>query len=112
MSAHQIIEPHYHQNAAETIYCISGSVTVSILNPFTKQILNYTITPGQIVNVPKGWWHYELALTDQTHLLAIFNAPMPEVILGIRSAQVDTGEYHRLTPTVFPSSCGGKRLLA
>lgn len=82
MSAHQIIEPHYHQNAAETIYCISGSVTVSILNPFTKQILNYTITPGQIVNVPKGWWHYELALTDQTHLLAIFNAPMPEVILG------------------------------
>ncbi len=52
------------------------------MNPYTKQIQNYTITPGQVANVPQGWWHYEVALVDHTHLLAIFNAPTPEVILG------------------------------
>ncbi|MEK3763662.1 MULTISPECIES: cupin domain-containing protein [unclassified Solibacillus] len=82
LSADNIIEPHYHQNAAELIYCISGAVTVSILNPFTKQLLHYPLTPGQVANVPQGWWHYEVATVDDTHLLAIFNAPTPEVILG------------------------------
>lgn len=82
MSANHIIEPHYHQNAEEIIYCISGVLTVTMLNPFTKQLQSYTITPGQVVNVPQGWWHYEVANTDHTHLIAIFDANTPEVILG------------------------------
>jgi quercetin dioxygenase-like cupin family protein len=82
LSKNNIVEPHYHQNASELVYCISGMATVSILNPYTKQILNFTITPGQAANVPQGWWHYEIALTDNTHLLAIFDASTPEVILG------------------------------
>ena len=82
LSANNVIEPHYHQNAAELVYCISGAVTVSILNPFTKQLLHYPITPGQVANVPQGWWHYEVATMDNTHLIAIFDAPTPEVILG------------------------------
>ena len=82
LSANNVIEPHYHQNAAELVYCISGAITVSILNPFTKQLLHYPITPGQVANVPQGWWHYEVATVDNTHILAIFDAPTPEVILG------------------------------
>ncbi|WP_047980798.1 cupin domain-containing protein [Ornithinibacillus contaminans] len=82
LSVNNIVEPHYHQNAAELVYCISGAATVSILNPFTKEIMNFPITPGQVANVPQGWWHYEVATTDNTHLLAIFDAPNPEVILG------------------------------
>jgi quercetin dioxygenase-like cupin family protein len=82
LSTNNVIEPHYHQNAAELVYCISGAAVVSILNPYTKQIQNYPITPGQVANVPHGWWHYEVATVDNTHLLAIFNAPTPEVILG------------------------------
>ncbi|MGG0715976.1 cupin domain-containing protein [Robertmurraya massiliosenegalensis] len=82
LSTNNVVEPHYHQNAAELVYCISGAAIVSILNPFTKQIHNYPITPGQVANVPQGWWHYEVATTDHTHLLAIFDAPTPEVILG------------------------------
>ncbi|WP_078380542.1 cupin domain-containing protein [Sutcliffiella halmapala] len=82
LSKNNVIEPHYHQNAAELVYCISGSAVVSLLNPFTKKLHNYSITPGQVVNIPRGWWHYEVATVDQTHLLAIFNAPTPEVILG------------------------------
>lgn len=82
LSKHNFVEPHYHQNAAELVYCISGAAIVSILNPFTKEILNYRISPGQVANVPQGWWHYEEARTDNTHLLAIFNSPVPEVVLG------------------------------
>ena len=82
LSANNVVEPHYHQNAAELVYCISGAAVVSMLNPFTKQMQHYTITPGQVANVPRGWWHYEVATVDNTHLLAIFDAPTPEVILG------------------------------
>ncbi|MBM7693766.1 quercetin dioxygenase-like cupin family protein [Peribacillus deserti] len=82
LSMNNVVEPHYHQNAAELVYCITGSAVVSLFNPFTKQIQNYPIKPGQVANVPQGWWHYEVATEDNTHLLAIFNAPVPEVILG------------------------------
>ena len=79
LSTNHVIEPHYHQNAAELVYCISGSAIVSILNPFTKELSHHTLTPGQVANVPQGWWHYEVAKTDHTHLLAIFNASLLQV---------------------------------
>lgn len=82
LSTNNNIEPHYHPNASELVYCISGEMIVSVLNPFTKKFQNYTITPGQVANIPQGWWHYQMATEDRTHILAIFNAPTPEVILG------------------------------
>lgn len=91
MSRSNVVEPHYHQNAAELVYCVSGSVNVSMINPFTNEILSYHITPGQVTNVPQGWWHWEVATEDNTHLIAIFNAPIPEVILG--------SDILRLTPS-------------
>ena len=90
LSAGNVVEPHYHQNASELVYCISGEAAVSILNPFTKEMLHYTIRPGQVANVPQGWWHYEMANVDNTHLLAIFDAPVPEFIGG--------SDLLRLTP--------------
>ncbi|PEA03800.1 cupin domain-containing protein [Bacillus cereus] len=90
LSTGNVVEPHIHQNAAELIYCISGSAVVSLLNPFTNQILNLPIKPGQVANIPQAWWHYEIATADNTHLLAIFNAPAPEVIFG--------SDILRLTP--------------
>lgn len=82
LSKSNVVEPHYHQNAAELVYCISGEAVVSLINPFTNELLHFPICPGQVANVPQGWWHYEIATVDCTHLLAIFNAPVPEVILG------------------------------
>ncbi len=82
LSSGHIVEPHYHQNAAELVYCIAGAAAISILNPNTKRMMNYNVTPGQVVNIPRGWWHYEIATANHTHLLAIFDAPKPEVILG------------------------------
>ncbi|WP_239617585.1 cupin domain-containing protein [Cohnella mopanensis] len=85
-----IVEPHLHQNASELVYCISGAAVVSLINPFTNQLLNFPIQPGQVANVPQGWWHYEIATVDNTHLLAIFDAPIPEAIFG--------SDILRLTP--------------
>ncbi|MBN3526708.1 cupin domain-containing protein [Paenibacillus apiarius] len=90
LSAGNMIEPHIHQNANELVYCITGEVAVSFINPFTNQLLKYLIKPGQVVNVPQGWWHYEIANKDHTHLIAIFDAPTPEVIFG--------SDILRLTP--------------
>jgi oxalate decarboxylase/phosphoglucose isomerase-like protein (cupin superfamily) len=90
LSTGNVIEPHIHQNASELVYVISGAVIVSIVNPFTKELLNFTLTPGQVVLVPQGWWHYEMATVDNTHLIAIFDAPVPEFIGG--------SDLLRLTP--------------
>lgn len=90
LSKSNMIEPHVHQNASELVYCVTGAAVVSIINPFTKELLNFPIGPGQVANVPQGWWHYEIASEDNTHLIAIFDAPVPQVIFG--------SDILRLTP--------------
>jgi oxalate decarboxylase/phosphoglucose isomerase-like protein (cupin superfamily) len=90
LSKSNVIEPHYHQNASELVYCISGAAVVSLINPFTRELRSFPIQPGQVANVPQGWWHYEIASVDNTHLLAVFDAPIPEFIGG--------SDLLRLTP--------------
>lgn len=63
---------------------------MSLINPFTRELRHFPITPGQVANVPQGWWHYLVATMDNTHLLTIFDAPTPEFILG--------SDILRLTP--------------
>lgn len=82
MSKGHVVEPHYHQNASELVYCIKGSAVVSLINPFTQEVKEIHITPGQVANLPQGWWHWIIASSDETHLLSIFDAPYPEYILG------------------------------
>lgn len=43
-----VVEPHIHQNAAELVYCISGSATVSLLNPFTKKSSTIQLPPVKL----------------------------------------------------------------
>lgn len=90
LSRQNYVEPHLHQNASELVYCVSGAAVVSLINPFTNELLNFPITPGQVANVPQGWWHYEVATVDDTHLIAIFDAKVPEAIFG--------SDILRLTP--------------
>lgn len=115
LSEGKIVEPHYHQHAAELVYCIKGCVTVSIVNPFTKKRQSYSITPGQVVNVPQGWWHYIVSNEDESHFLGIFNAPTPEVILGsdllnltpaniiAETYCVDEEQWKKVTASIPPS---------
>lgn len=85
-----IREPHWHPNADELDYVISGEVTVSILNPFTLQVCNYSIKPGQVTFIPKGWWHWIIPVTEEAHLLVNFNDGKIESIEG--------SDVLRLTP--------------
>ncbi|WP_130859951.1 cupin domain-containing protein [Gracilibacillus phocaeensis] len=91
LSQGKYVEPHIHQNASEIVYCVSGAAIVSFINPFTNQLHHIPIQPGQIANVPQGFWHYEVATVDDTHLLAIFDAPYPQAIFG--------SDILRLTPS-------------
>lgn len=90
LSTGNVVEPHIHQNASELVYVITGAAIVSLVNPFTKELLNFKVTPGQVALVPQGWWHYEMATVDNTHLIAVFDAPVPEFIAG--------SDLLRLTP--------------
>ncbi|WP_232278796.1 cupin domain-containing protein [Paenibacillus sp. 481] len=76
------VEAHWHPNAAELVYVIQGEAVVSILNPFTLQILTYRVKPPQTVYIPMGWWHWEIALTDHVHLLAIFDNHAAQTVFG------------------------------
>ncbi|RPK00200.1 hypothetical protein FH5_02489 [Priestia endophytica] len=40
LSEDRVVEPHYHQNAAELVYCISGAAVVSLINPFNNKVIN------------------------------------------------------------------------
>ncbi|WP_217593680.1 cupin domain-containing protein [Cohnella sp. GbtcB17] len=80
MSAGNVVEPHIHQNASELVYLVAGAAVVSLLNPFTKEVRSFALKPGQVALVPQGWFHWEIATENQTHILAIFDAPVPEFI--------------------------------
>ncbi len=82
MSRGHSVEAHWHPNANELLYTVSGEAIVSMLNPFTQQVLSYRVTPPQTVYIPQAWWHWAFAATDQTHLLAIFDNNATQAIYG------------------------------
>lgn len=90
LSKGNLVEPHYHQNASELIYCVSGAALASLINPFTEELTNIPIKPGEVASIPQGWWHYVKATTDNTHLLAIHDTPQLQTIYG--------SDILRLTP--------------
>src|SRR5690625_7680592 len=66
-----MVEPHYHANASELIYCITGETVVSMINPTTNEVKSIRIEPQQVVTIPQGWWHYFEASKVGTHVLTI-----------------------------------------
>lgn len=91
LSKEHIVEPHWHPNVNEMSYTISGKVTVSILNPFSLELLTYQVKAGQVTFIPKGWWHWITAVSEEeAHLLAIFDDNKIE--------EVDGSDVLRLTP--------------
>ncbi|CAH1195378.1 hypothetical protein PAECIP111893_00683 [Paenibacillus plantiphilus] len=77
-----IVQPHWHTNVTEMIVVISGEVLTSVFNPFTQRVMTYHLKPGQVSILPKGWFHWIIALTDHAYLLAIFDQPTPDIVFG------------------------------
>ncbi|GAA3406170.1 cupin domain-containing protein [Paenibacillus hodogayensis] len=82
MSQGVVITPHWHTNATELVFLISGELQTSVFNPFTQQLMTYQLRPGQVSQFPPGWFHWLVALTDNTHLLTIFDVPTPDIVYG------------------------------
>ncbi|MBP2002007.1 oxalate decarboxylase/phosphoglucose isomerase-like protein (cupin superfamily) [Paenibacillus shirakamiensis] len=82
LSKDVIVQPHWHTNATELVFVISGEVITSVFDPFTQKLLSYRLKPGQVSQFPKGWFHWIVALTDYTHILTIFDVPTPDIVYG------------------------------
>lgn len=82
LSNGNVFEAHYHQNASELIYCVTGSAIVSMINPDTDELIQVDITPQEVASIPQGWWHYISATANDTHLLSTFDTPMLQTTFG------------------------------
>ena len=54
-------EPHWHPNASELTYCISGRAQMTIYPSNTGAdsftVDSFTIDPGEVVFIPQGFMH-------------------------------------------------------
>ncbi|WP_440109546.1 cupin domain-containing protein [Paenibacillus sp. QZ-Y1] len=82
MSKGIIVQPHWHTNVTEMVVLISGEITTSVFDPFTRERISYHLKPGQVSIFPQGWFHWFVAETDDVHLLTIFDQPTPDIVLG------------------------------
>jgi len=68
-----IPEPHWHPNAWEFDYCISGRARMSVVAPNNEWKI-FDVKPGQVVFVPMGYFYYfENVGDDDLRFLVVFN---------------------------------------
>ncbi|WP_320416895.1 cupin domain-containing protein [Paenibacillus polygoni] len=85
-----IVQPHWHTNVNELVFVISGEVVTSVFDPFTQKLKSYRIKPGQVSMLPLGWFHWIVAMKDNTHFLTIFDEATPDIVYG--------SDFLRFTP--------------
>lgn len=66
-----IREPHWHPNAHELNYLICGSVNITLLSPGGK-IDTFSMKPGDISFLPRGYFHHIENTSDAPSRLAVF----------------------------------------
>jgi oxalate decarboxylase len=75
-----IYEPHWHPNAAELSYCINGRAIMTIFSP-NAGYDSFTIDPGELVFVPRGYIHDIENISDQeAKFITAFNYERPQEI--------------------------------
>lgn len=73
-------EPHWHPNAWELDYVVSGSVVLGVVNPNGTQ-QEVTLNAGDVGFIPRGWGHYIENTSHREAKLAItFNNDVPNDI--------------------------------
>ncbi len=78
-------EPHWHPNADECNYLISGKVLIGVLNPDGSRE-TVELNPGDIGYIPMGYFHYINNIADgESQILVSFNNASPEDI-GVSDA--------------------------
>lgn len=70
--------PHWHVNANELTYCLTGELLVSVLDN-GNQFSNFTITEGQMFHIPSGSLHHIENIGDkEAELIVCFRHESPE----------------------------------
>ena len=70
--------PHWHANANELTYCVSGTALVSVLDNGSK-FSNFIVTAGQMFHVDSGALHHiENIGTDVAEFIIAFRNERPE----------------------------------
>jgi oxalate decarboxylase len=96
--------PHWHPDAAEMDYCLSGTATIGLADP-DRQWQKFTLTAGQIAYLPQGWFHYiQNTGQDAMRMLVIFNNQSPNDIGISQAFQVTSPEVLGLAFNVPPST--------
>lgn len=76
------VEFHYHSNASELTYCITGEAEIGFINPSEQEWQSFLLEPGDVISIPQGFWHYAEATKDDTHLLAAHDTNNLQTMFG------------------------------
>src|SRR6187399_1770394 len=70
-------EPHWHPNASELSYCLSGRALMTIFSPGDGHD-TFIVDTGEMVFVPKGYLHHIENINDgETKFAIAFNHERP-----------------------------------
>lgn len=64
-------EPHWHPNAAELNYCVSGEAQIGIVAP-DGNTQTFAVNAGDIAYIPRNWFHYIANTGDEPLQFLIF----------------------------------------
>src|SRR5699024_6904929 len=67
---------------SELTYCIEGAAEIGFINPSESEWESFLLTPGDVISIPKGFWHFAVAKKDNTHLLAAHDRNNLQTMFG------------------------------
>ena len=65
-------EPHWHPNAAELNYCISGNARMTIYSNNVQKD-TFMINPGQLTFIPTGCWHDIENIGEELKIVIVYD---------------------------------------
>jgi oxalate decarboxylase len=94
-------EPHWHPNAWEFDYCISGTGRMSVLAP-QGELETFEVYPGDAVFVPQGHFHYfENIGQESLRFVIAFNSEQGEAEDDIGLAASVSMVPHAILASLF-----------
>ena len=99
-------EPHWHPNASELGFCISGKTAMTMFGP-DNSYNRFTIDAGELSYVPIGWIHDIENIGDtDAKFLVVFNNDKPEDLgisgsIGSMQNRVLNSTFNINPPTFF-----------